>query len=487
MQTPTADDDDAADRRRSETDGLSVGTTFAQAARLELDSLLEQLASRAQEVQQTQGRLRGLLHAFLQAGRADTLDGVLHHVVEAAGRLVDARYAALGVIRHGRLVQFLHTGMTPEQVDRIGQLPQGKGLLGVLIEQPRALRLPDMAGHPASAGFPDGHPPMRNLLGVPILDSDHVLGTLYLADKCDGGEFTADDQELVSALATVAAAAIKQATLLHDSTRHAVWQRAMIDVSTRLLAGAGTDTDTVLQQLVEHGRTTLDAIGAAVSVPGDDPHVLRVVVTDGAVQDAPPGTLVPVAGSVSGTAMVAGELVLIADPGTDIRTRVTAERPGAALGPTVAVPLTRDDIVEGVLTVSRAPGAHPFDDIDLELITAVAAQTSLALHLSRARADEFELQRLTDRESIGDDLREHVISRLFVHGLRLQGAATRTPGPALRTTVEQEVTEVDAIIRDIRDAVFALRPDTRQPNPATAPDRSRATTRDRNGTAHPSG
>ena len=181
------------------------GMVFAQVARLELDDLLEQLVSRAQDVQDTQGRLRGLLRAYLAVARADDLDVVLRHVVEAARELVNAGYAALGVVSGGRLVRFVHTGMDPDVVARVGHLPEGKGLLGLLVDYPQSLRLRDIAEHVASVGFPEHHPPMRSFLGVPIRVADRVFGNLYLTDKQGADEFTADDEELVQALAAAAA------------------------------------------------------------------------------------------------------------------------------------------------------------------------------------------------------------------------------------------------------------------------------------------
>jgi GAF domain-containing protein len=143
----------------------------------------------------------------------------------------------------------------------------------------------------------------------------------------------------------------------------------------------------------------------------------------------------------------------------------------------VAVPLLRDGVVNGVLTVSRAPDADPFDDLDLTLITAVAAHTGLALQLSQARTDTAELQRLADRDDIGNDLRQHVIHRLFHHGLQLQAAAGRITQPTPRAAVEKQITEVDAIIRDIRNVVFSLNGDPLRGSPAAAPDHSRNTSR----------
>jgi len=179
---------------------------------------------------------------------------------------------------------------------------------------------------------------------------------------------------------------------------------------------------------------------------------------------------VPIDGSVSGTAVIARKLVVVADPLSDIRTRATAERTDAPIGETVAVPLISDDVVTGVLTVSLAPGAEPFDDFDLDLITAVAAHTGLALQLSLARTDNAELQRLADREHIGDDLRQHVIHRLFNHGLELQTAAARIAQPAQRGAVQAQIAEVDAIIRDIRNVVFSL--SSPVGSAAVAPDRA---------------
>ncbi|MEV0134150.1 GAF domain-containing protein [Dactylosporangium sp. NPDC050688] len=429
--------------------------TFSQVARLELDELLEQLMRRARDVQDAQGRLRGLLHAFLAVARADNLDTVLRHVVEAARDLVDARYAALGAIDGGRLTRFVHTGMDPDVVAQVGHLPKGKGLLGLLVDYPLSLRLADIAEHPASVGFPEHHPPMRSFLGVPIQVGDRIFGNLYLTEKRGGAAFTGDDEQLVRALAAAAGAAIENATLLAESRRRHTWQTAMVEVSTALLAG--TDTDEVLRQLVHRARQTLCAAGADVCVPTEDPDQLRLVVTEGDGYHPWQGSVVPVAHSVSGAAITAGQLIVVTDPGADPRTTGTADRAAGQIGETVAVPLIgADGKVNGVLSVSRDPGAEPFDQLDLDLVTAVAAHAGLALHLNRLRADTEQLHLLDDREQLGDELRHHVIHRLFRHGLELQSAASRTTDQRTSIAVRAQIDEVDAIIHDIRTAVFAF-------------------------------
>jgi GAF domain-containing protein len=427
---------------------------FPQVARLELDELLEQLVSRARDVQDAQGRLRGLLRAYLTVARADDLDVVLRHIVEAARELVNAGYAALGVVSRGRLVRFVHTGMDPDVVARVGHLPEGKGLLGLLVDYPQTLRLRDIAEHVASVGFPDHHPPMRSFLGVPIRVADRVFGNLYLTDKQGADEFTGDDEELAQALAAAAAAAIENATLLAESRRRQTWQTAMVEVTTRLLGGA--DPDEVLRRLVHSARATLRGDGAGVSVPTDDPDEWRMAATEGTYQPWQ-GAIFRTEGTVTGAAIAAQGLVVVADPGSDPRTPAAAERVSGMIGETMAIPMIGDG-VNGVLAVSRRPGHEPFDDLDRDLITAVAAHAGLVVHLTQVRRDNEQLRLIEDRAQIAEDLRHRVIQRLFGHGLALQATASRAANPQTRTAIESQIDEVDAIIRDIRAAIFTLNP-----------------------------
>lgn len=440
-------------------------TAFSPVARLELDQLLEQLVGRAHDVQDSQSRLRGLLRAYLAVAHADDLDAVLRHVVEAARELVNAGYAALGVVSRGRLVRFVHTGMAPDVVAQVGHLPDGKGLLGLLVDYPQTLRLRDITEHVASAGFPEKHPPMRSFLGVPIRVADRIFGNLYLTDKQGADEFTGDDEELVQALGAAAAAAVENATLLADSRRRHTWQTAMVEVSTQLLAGA--DPDEVLRRLVHRARETLRGDGACVSVPTGDPGVVRMAVTEGTYapwQD----TAVPVDGTVTGAAIATRALVVVADPGNDPPPSATADRAAGPIGETIAVPLIGESGINGVLTVSRRPGDEPFDDLDRSLITAVTAHAGLALHLAEVRRDNEQLHLMEDRAQIAEDLRHRVIQRLFGHGLALQGTASRATNPQIRTAIQTQIDEVDAIIRDVRAAIFSLNPPPTAATPADA-------------------
>ena len=426
---------------------------FPHAARLELDELLEQLVARARDVQDTQGRLRGLLRANQEVARAVDLEELLRHIVSAAAELVNARYAALGVVRQGRLVRFLHAGMDDETVAAIGHLPEGKGVLGRLVDFPEPLRLSNIADHMSSVGFPEHHPPMRSFLGVPIRLGDRIFGNLYLADKQDADGFTADDQELLQALAAAAGVAIENATLFEEARRRQQWQAAMVQITTQLLTGA--DPDQTLGQVVHHARATSSADGASLCLPTGEAGTLRVAVTEGVC--APwQGQIVEAAGTAAGAAMAEGRTVLIGDLASDPRTAGSADRALGVAEAVVAVPLAAGEEVIGVLLVVRSPGNGGFDPVDLEMIDTYATQAGLALRLAQARQDSERLRSVEDRQHIADDLHRRVIQRLFTLGLSLQGLAPRIANPAISATVDEKVREIDAIIHDIRAVVFEL-------------------------------
>src|SRR2546421_54538 len=319
---------------------------FPRVARLELDELLEQLVARARDVQDTQGRLRGLLRAYLAVARAVDLEEVLRHIVDAARLLVNARYAALGVVQQGRLVRFLHTGMDLETVTRIGALPEGKGVLGRLVDYPEPLRLADIADHVSSVGFPEGHPPMRSFLGVPIRVGDRVFGNLYLTDKQDSDGFTGEDQELAQALAAAAGVAIENATLVAESRRRQAWQGAMVEITTQLLAAP--DAEETLRRLVHQARVASEADGAAVCVPSDDPERLRVAVAEGSL-DGWQNVLIRREGSLTGTAMARQRAVVIADGAAGLGASTDARRFMEQVEALVAAPIVSLDEIDEII------------------------------------------------------------------------------------------------------------------------------------------
>ena len=203
-----------------------------QDPRLSIEVLMSQLVEQASVIMTAQQRLRQLLKASHSIVQELSLPAVLRRLVATAKDVSGAKYAALGVIGgDGTLEQFLHVGMADDTVRAIGELPKGRGVLGALIDNPKPIRLSRISEDPRSSGFPDGHPPMTTFLGVPIRSRDVVFGNLYLTDRADGGPFTAEDEELVLALAATAGIAIENARLYEESRRRQEWLRASGEIS----------------------------------------------------------------------------------------------------------------------------------------------------------------------------------------------------------------------------------------------------------------
>ncbi|MCC7361572.1 MAG: GAF domain-containing sensor histidine kinase [Anaerolineales bacterium] len=169
-------------------------------------------ALRAEEMAR---QLWALREAALAVAGDLSLADTLRRIVMAAGQLANARYAALGVPDETGeyLAEFVTMGMTPEAEARVGHRPRGHGILGIILREGQSLRLKELRNHPRSVGFPPNHPPMKSFLGVPITRKGARLGNLYLTDKRDADEFSADDQHLIEMLAVHAGAAIENARL----------------------------------------------------------------------------------------------------------------------------------------------------------------------------------------------------------------------------------------------------------------------------------
>jgi signal transduction histidine kinase len=166
------------------------------------------------------------------------LDQVLQGVADLAREIANSRYAALGLLAPDRrsLSLFVTSGLSPEEVGRIGPPPRGHGILGLLIRDARTIRLPDLARHPDSAGFPPGHPPMHSFLGTPVIGTNDVLGNLYLTEKLGGGLFTEEDEYLTVLMARVAAAAMENARHHEESSRHVADVEALMRSRERFFA-----------------------------------------------------------------------------------------------------------------------------------------------------------------------------------------------------------------------------------------------------------
>src|SRR5205814_5682978 len=230
------------------------------------------------------------------------LESTLRRIVETAIGLVDATYGALGVIGEAaegkRLAEFIPVGLTQEEIARIHHWPEGRGLLGLLIDDPRPLRLADIAAHPASSGFPDGHPPMRGFLGVPVRVRDEVFGNLYLTGKRGGGEFTEDDEAVLVALGAAAGVAVENARLYEAARRQQRWIQASAEVTTRLLSGS--EPREVLADITRRARELSGADLAVLALPSEDARGLVVTYAEGDGAAAVRGLALSAGQSLSG-------------------------------------------------------------------------------------------------------------------------------------------------------------------------------------------
>jgi signal transduction histidine kinase len=426
---------------------------FPDIPKLELDELIDQLFERAQDVKRAQGRLRALLRAIETVTGDLALEVVLHNVIESACELAHAQYGALGVIGpDGGLEQFITVGMDEATAARIGPPPQGKGLLGALINDPRPIRLRHMSDDSRSTGFPPNHPPMESFLGVPIHVRDEVFGNLYLVNS-DRDEFGADDEELVIALALAAGTAISNARLFHESAVQQRWLEASVEIGSQLLSASGEDP---LRVVAKRAIEIADADIVSVALVTPDGASFVVEEAFGNRADELVGRSFPLDASLAGRVLAEGAPLLVpAGPGNDIPPTHLALVMEA--GPLMVLPLRGTGAPRGVLSLCRTRGRQAFSARDLAMADSFASHASVALELADSRAAEQKLVLLEDRDRIAMDLHDHVIQELFAIGLSLEATATQLDDEDIADRLRSRVEDIDRTIRRIRTSIFELR------------------------------
>ena len=381
---------------------------------------------------------QGLLDAVLAISSDLDLRSVLTRIVEAAASLTNAQYAALGVVGpDGDLSEFITTGLTPEQRNLIGDLPRGRGILGLLIDEPHTIRMAVLKDHPKSVGFPPNHPPMTTFLGVPVRIRGTIFGNLYLTDKRGGDAFNEQDELLVGALASAAGFVIENARAYGLSERRRQWLEASAALADALqppidLAGA-------LHQITQAARKVSGATGAAV---------LSFRHESARTVSAAPEALDRVNESL--------DSIQVLREAADLRDSQPVEVDAATMA-AVVIPLRAHLAGRAALVVLFERGMTPRDVEERELLTSFADQAALALDRAQAMADHEELAVISDRERIARDLHDVVIQRLFATGLQLQGVSMlAATNPELRDRLDQAVNDLDLTIRDIRGTIFEL-------------------------------
>ncbi len=424
-------------------------------SRAHLDELLSELLDRVGDVVASRERLRALLDAVVGIGTDLDLRSTLERIVVSACRLVGARYGALGVVGDDRrLVEFITHGISAEEQAAIGPLPTGRGVLGLLIDDPRPVRMSDITRHPKSFGFPRNHPPMHSFLGVPVRIRDTVYGNLYLAEKQSASDFSEDDEQIVVALAAAAGAAIDNARLYAVAQRRQRWLSAAAEITEALLGRV--QRTAALELVAARARDVAEAELVMVLLHDEDRGVLTIEVVDAAPGAERAAELVGATLNASETQFAAAvlerRLVLIEHIGK----AAPWPSPVAARSATV-VPLATTETLHGLLVVVDPPDEAHNRDEDVAMLTAFAGQASLALERVLAQEERELLAILEDRERIARDLHDVVIQRLFATGLHLQSTARLAARPEVSERISSVVDDLDTTIRDIRSAIFELR------------------------------
>ncbi|CDO11015.1 GAF sensor signal transduction histidine kinase [Mycolicibacterium cosmeticum] len=399
-----------------------------------------------------------LLQLAIEISSDLELDPTLYRIIRAALTLTGARYGAIGVWGPDDLLtSFVHEGMDPRTVEHIGHLPVGKGILGALRERTDLLNLRDLTEHAASAGFPEGHPPMRSFLGMPIRIRGEPFGSLYVADDRPGHSFTGADELTARALASVAAVAIDNARLFNQMRVAASWTNASREITAAVLSDEQPEMLRPLRLIAERALQLTDAEQAIVLIP-DDPdaaedevQTLVVSAAVGTYADDVLGQRIPVAGSTTGAVFRSGEPVI-----TETFRRPIESFTDAGERPAIVAPLRAEQHTLGVIAVARNASGPPFDTSYLNLVSDFAGHAAIALTIAKARRDTAELDLLSDRERIAHDLHDQVIQRVFAVGMDLQGVIARMRNPALIQRVSRSVDELQSVITDIRTTIFNL-------------------------------
>lgn len=387
---------------------------------------------------------QALLDAVVAIGSDLDVHKVLDRIIQSACQLTGAKYGALGIVGTDghNLSDFITHGIDAELHEKIGELPQGRGILQLLIDEPHSIRLADLRQHPKSYGFPPHHPVMTNFLGVPVRIRGKVFGNLYLTEKqsATGEPFTDEDEQVVGALARAAGFVIENARAYELSERQRTWLEASAALHESLEQSA--DAPIALQH-VASGLATVVAAPAVAVMRAQDSGAPRLVAADG-----PEGTALA---DLVESILPAVEQVL--------SSRQHSTHPLDRHRTALLIPMPAKVFGDHVVVVATEPGDPLLHDGSTEqgLMFTYVSQAALALDRLQALMDQEQLAVVGDRERIARDLHDLVIQRLFAIGLDLQGAAALGTVPEnIGVRLDRAVRELDATIRDIRSSIFHL-------------------------------
>ncbi|MCU1574670.1 MAG: histidine kinase [Micrococcaceae bacterium] len=417
-----------------------------------VEDLLRESVSRAGDLLNSQERMEGLLSAVASLTENLSLDAVLERVVRSACTVVGARYGALGVIGgDNSLTHFVTEGIDGDLAERIGPLPTGHGVLGLLVREPRPLRLHDLSRHPDSVGFPRHHPPMAGFLGVPIRVRDRVFGNLYLTEKSGGADFTAEDEDLAVALAAAAGVAIENARLFDEARRRAAWLQACMDVSGNVMGGEAPGHGGGLASIVEQAVVESGAALAFIGVPVDGGNALYTSAAAGAFSADLVGHTVPIESKPAREVLRSGTPAIIQSADDLLGPLAPGFR-----GPLLLICLGSAKANHGLLVLGREPGSGGFPQLVVEMAAVYGTHVALALESARSNRLREQVMLFRDRDRIAQDLHDVVIQRLFAAGLSIQSLRRFTDDSVAISRIRAVTGELDETIKVLRDTIYSL-------------------------------
>ena len=410
------------------------------------------------------------LRQLIEAGRGlvayRELEPLLHRLLEMARDLTGARYAALGILDEDRreLERFLTTGIDPEAHAAIGDLPRGRGVLGVLISDPQPLRLSDVGTHPRSYGFPPAHPEMGAFLGVPIIIRGEAWGNLYLTEKESGEEFTEGDEDAVVVLAAWAAIAIDNARLYEraearrdELERAVVGLRATTEIA--LSVGGETDLSKVLELIAKRGRALVEARSVVILLA--EGGELAVAAAAGEVNADPARARVPMDGSVAGDVLRSGRPRRLDEVTEELWAGF--EGLGGPVSSALLVPMTFRGNSVGVLAAFDRTGRGPaFSRDDESLLRSFATSGATAVQTAQSVAEARLRHSIEaaeqERRRWARELHDETLQGLAGLKVLLETAGSRGTEEGTRAAVAQTIAEIDGQIRGLRSLITELRP-----------------------------
>lgn len=398
------------------------------------------------------GGITHLLAAFAAMADDIDLDTVLERVIAAACQLVDARFGALGVIAPDHtLSHFITVGLHEDEIRRIGPLPEGHGVLGLLITDPHPLRLGDLRQHPLAAGFPAGHPQMTSFLGVPIRIHGTVFGNIYLTGKKGVGEFTDTDEDLLVSLAAAAGVAIENARLYDESLRRTRWLEGGLNAARELLEQSD-DARNDLELIAHHA---LHASHSDLTVVLRDLGHRRGLICE-AAEGVTAGAFIGQSGADNAQLdglMPDSSPLLLTEKDID---RILPGAPPATVSTALCARLAGTGERQFLL-FGRPAGSPPFSPVDHEMVRSFTSHVSLALELLKAHRQREQEAVFGDRDRIARDLHDLVIQRLFAAGLSIQSLRKHVSAREPLERIGAVTAELDATIRELRDTIYSLR------------------------------